>query len=122
MFRIGWALKLVLYSVFIPFDVFFLRNQKTIEFRLFSFAFYVYMINLISIVFFPITTIPSEPFRIYYNLMPLKSLGDLYQLNIAIFSKQIIGNIFLFFPFGFLAPDNPRVRLFLFSFSLNVNF
>ena len=101
-------------------------------------TFVIYLIAVISVTFFPLPTdlrliADSIKFNLskVNNLIPfhtiIAALKDSIQLNSpGIFFKQILGNIILFFPFGFylfLIKKNitlKKVILYSFFFSLGI--
>lgn len=72
---------------------------------LFSLAFGIYIVRFIGVVFFPIIwDIPDPTFQPDICLIPLKTIVEMWNLGLHRFAIQVIGNIALFFPLGFLLP------------------
>ncbi|MDD3145019.1 MAG: VanZ family protein [Candidatus Gracilibacteria bacterium] len=72
--------------------------------------FYFYVISIIAVTIFPIPIQGLKEIGIYggnNNFIPFESIFDIMfndNLSIAIKMKQIVGNIILFIPMGFLIP------------------
>ncbi|MGF7400821.1 VanZ family protein [Thermoanaerobacterium thermosaccharolyticum] len=103
-FPIG--LKAILFIFCIPFIIKQFKLTKNIVMVTFITGFIIYAIELISIVFFPITFYPPMPNYVpNVNIVPLKDIIILMRtqpINIVI--KNVVGNIILFIPFGFFVP------------------
>lgn len=104
-----------------------LRAKKPIE-QLLAFALYVYAIYLVDILFFPIiyNNHNDEIFKLNYNLIPFRTIYELYIHDIA-FGKQVIGNIVMFIPIGFTVPilfkyfnNIKRIAILSFVISLSI--
>jgi glycopeptide antibiotics resistance protein len=103
-FPIG--LKAILFIFFIPLIIKQFKLTKNIVMVTFITGFIIYAIELISVVFFPITFYPPMPnYTPNVNIVPMKDIIILMRLQpINIVIKNVVGNIILFIPFGFFVP------------------
>ncbi|WP_434564842.1 VanZ family protein [Thermoanaerobacterium thermosaccharolyticum] len=103
-FPIG--LKAILFIFFIPLIIKQFKSTKNIVIVTFMAGFIIYAIELISIVFFPITFYPPMPnYTPNVNIVPMKDIIILMRLQpINIVIKNVVGNIILFIPLGFFVP------------------
>lgn len=103
-FPIG--LKAILFIFFIPLIIKQFKSTKNIVIATFMAGFIIYAIELISVVFFPITFYPPMPnYAPNVNIVPMKDIIILMRsqlINIVI--KNVVGNIILFIPLGFFVP------------------
>lgn len=109
------ALSPLLYGVFIiiyiPFFISLIKKNKSLKYHIIFLAFYIYIIIVIDKVFLPIPIdkISIEGLRLtssnipIINIVPTKSIIDIIKFT-GILSIQIVGNIVLFIPLGFLLP------------------
>ncbi|MDI3310939.1 MAG: VanZ family protein, partial [Thermoanaerobacterium sp.] len=103
-FPIG--LKVILFIFFIPLIIKQFKLTKNIVMVTFIAGFIIYAIELISIVFFPITFYPPMPnYVLNVNIVPMKDIIIFMNTQpINIFLKNVVGNIILFIPLGFFIP------------------
>jgi glycopeptide antibiotics resistance protein len=108
------ALSPLLYGIFtiiyIPFLIRLIKKHKSFEYHIVFLAFFIYIIIVIDKVFLPIPIDKSsiEALRVttanapIINLIPFGSIIETIRYTGSY--GQIIGNIAMFVPFGFLLP------------------
>ncbi len=100
----------IIISVLIYIFIFliFIWKKFNIKKLIISSLFYFYIITVISVTIFPIPIQwLNEVWKYGWknNFIPFLSIFDiLFNSSLAFIIKQIIGNIFLFIPMGFLVP------------------
>lgn len=90
----------------IIFLIYKFKKNFSFEYLIICSIFYFYLITLIEILFFPIYTsiVPNYIFKFDINLVPLNTVLEMYKFGMLNFLKQIVGNVIIFIPFGFLLP------------------
>ena len=107
-------LWLILIPLWIIFKIISLRFKKAKGFKvsfiyeLFNTLFFVYILMLASVTLFPIRINMPDENIIIYNFVPFKSILNIYRQGIGMTLRNILGNVIMMVPFGFLIPFNSK--------------
>ncbi|NLZ49173.1 MAG: VanZ family protein [Clostridiales bacterium] len=98
--------QLIFFILISPAIIKLIKKDKLFSYNtLFSLAFGIYIVRFVGVVFFPIIwDIPDPNFNPDICLVPFKTMILMWNQGLRAFAIQIIGNIALFFPLGFLLP------------------
>lgn len=98
--------QIIFFILISPAIIKLIKKDKILSYNtLFSVAFGIYIVRFVGVVFFPIIwDIPDPYFKPDICLIPFKTITLMWSLGLRQFVIQIIGNIALFFPMGFLLP------------------
>ncbi|KXG75941.1 VanZ family protein [Thermotalea metallivorans] len=101
------------------------RLEIRIGFEILKALFFFYILLLISITLFPIRVNMPDNNYISYNFIPFKSIIHMQRHGFYMFTRNVLGNIIIFAPFGFLTPMicknfSKLAKVILYSFLLSL--
>jgi len=98
--------QIVLFILISPVIIKLTKRDVLISYNtLFSLSLGIYIVRFVGVVFFPIIwDIPDPSFEPDICLIPFKTIIEMWSLGFDRFAIQVLGNIALFFPLGFLLP------------------